>query len=166
MNKFTLVLIFSFIAFIKGGVDFFNTEPYHSFDWLDEDEQKFTIKYSSSDTITDYFCYLYNQSKVCKPSCTPKNEDKTITCTLKGEDCGGDSDNPSYKYYYETRCIGKTTYTLDSKSLTLSEESKADDILTYLNEGNSKGDDVGVTIAVCSGSFLKYSMFLLSLLIL
>ena len=155
MNKFALVLIFSFIAFTKGTitVDDFNTEPYYSFDWLDEDENKFQVK-SSSVVNTNSFCYLYNTSKVCKTECSVQDENKTISCTLKGNDCKGDKDNPTFKYYYAVYCAEPTSSF--NNSLT------ADEILTKV----SSGQDAGVTIAICSGSYLKYSLFLLSLLIL
>ena len=155
MNKFALVLIFSVFAFIKAGVDYFNTEPYHSFDWLDEDEQSFEVKYSSNDNPK--FCYLYNQSVVCKPTCTPGAN--SISCTLAGDSCKADADNPAYKYYYAVYCptTTDTGYTANSSP---------DDILNYMKTHSISSHDVGVTIAVCSGSFLKYSMILLSLLIL
>ncbi len=169
MNKFALVLIFSVFAFIKGAnPNYFNTEPYHSFDWLDKDEQEFKVVYDSGDDTKDYFCYLYNQSHVCKPSCSGSSN--TITCKLKGEHCQADGDNPAYKYYYTLRCEEKFDKTLKgaTKATTYSENSSADDIKKLIDDDNGGifGDDVGVTIAVCSGNFLKYSMFLLSLLIL
>ena len=72
MNKLALALIFSTIVVIKGiSVNNYNTEPYHSFDWLDDDENKFKIEYTLNDgeSISGYFCYLYNQSVACKTSC-------------------------------------------------------------------------------------------------
>ena len=159
MNKFSLVLIFSVIAFIKGTitVDDFNTEPYHSFDWLDEDDYTFEIK-SSTTVDSKSFCYLYNSSVLCKPECTPSDDKKTISCKLVGDTCKADGDNPSFKYYYATYCS-------ESDSDDFKKELTADKLLTYVKNHGPSGD-VGVTIAVCSGSYLKYSLFLLSLLIL
>ena len=171
MNKFALVLIFSFIAFIKGlTVDDFNTEPYYSFDWLDKDEQSFKVKYifdQTTDTMPT-FCYLYNSSVACKPE-KCKIDDKTIECTVKGDKCKADGDNPSFKYYYTTRCL--TTATANkinsTTSLTINDESTQEELSTFISDtGLVPGSDVSVTVAVCNGSFLKYSMLLLSLLIL
>ena len=155
MNKFALVLIFSFIAFTKGlTVDDFNTEPYYSFDWLDKDEKTFEVKTTAA-VDTNSFCYLYNTSIVCKPTCSVENtQKKTISCTLKGDDCKGDKDNPTFKYYYAVYCAEPTSSF--NKSLTAAQ------ILTQV----SSGQNAEVTIAICSGSYLKYSLFLLSLLIL
>ena len=164
MNKFVLVLIFSFIAFTKGvttvSVDDFNTEPYQSFDWLDKDENTFKVKLTSQ-VGDNSFCYLYNSSKVCKPDCSLEDKKKTLSCKLKGDDCKGDKDNPTFKYYYAVYCYDPSfsdsqTDTAFTKNLTASQ------ILAKVTVGN----DVGVTIAICSGSYLKYSLFLLSLLIL
>ena len=156
MNKFALVLIFSFIAFTKGTItlDNFNTEPYYSFDWLDKDENTFKVK-STTEVNNDTFCYLYNTSKVCKPECSLEDRNKTISCKLKGDNCKGDKDNPTFKYYYAVYCSEPTANL--NKSLT------ANQILEKMPPSSG---DAGVTIAVCSGSYLKYSLFLLSLLIL
>ena len=160
MNKFTLVLIFSVIAFINGAVDYFRTEPYYSFDWLDEDKQSFTIQYSDNSNLPN-FCYLYNNSRLCKPECgDPSNN--AITCELAGDSCKADGDNPAYKYYYAVYCdknhASNTNYT---------KNASPEQIHYYIvNTTSGPSGDVGVTIAVCSGSFLKYSLILLSLLIL
>ena len=167
MNKIDLVLIFSVITFIMSAtlsphptVDDYNTEPYHSFDWLDDDENSFEIKYSTSFAENDFnetFKYvLYNNSVVCYPTCTPS--DKVLKCTLKGAECGADPDNPAYKYYYDVKYYKYTS--------TYTNTSKQEDITKAINNGGLSTTSVGVTIAVCSGSFLKYSMILLSLLIL
>ena len=160
MNKFALILIFSVIAFIKGTVDDFNTEPYYSFDWLDEDQYDFKVTYTSDTTTMPTFCYLYNSSKVSKPDkCDISG--KTITCTVKGDNCKADGDNPTFKYYY-------TAYCSTSSVSGYNKDTSADKLLEYVaNPSNSiSGDDVSVTVAVCNGNFLKYSIFLLSLLIL
>ncbi len=163
MNKFALVLIFSFIAFTKEGalsIDDFNTEPYHSFDWLDKDEKTFKVQLTSATTYKDSFCYLYNTSHVCKPGCSLENQNKTVSCTLKGDDCKGDKDNPTFKYYYAVYCS-------DVAVANFNKSAGAGNILEYLKTTPPASDtDAGVTIAVCSGSYLKYSLFLLSLLIL
>ncbi len=161
MNKFALVLIFSFIAFTKGALSFddFNTEPYHSFDWLDKDEKTFLVKLKA-EASTNTFCYLYNTSKVCKPDCPLQDKNKTISCTLKGNDCKADADNPAFKYYYAVYCS-------DVAVANFNKSAGAGNILEYLKTTPPAADtDAGVTIAVCSGSYLKYSLFLLSLLIL
>ena len=157
MNKFALVLIFSFIAFSKGAalsIDDFNTEPYYSFDWLDKDEKTFEVKLSTATSQTNSFCYLYNTSNVCKPECKLENQNKTISCTLKGDNCKGDKDNPTFKYYYAVYC--------SDSSGTITKSLTAAQLLPIA----TNGDDAEVTIAICSGSYLKYSLFLLSLLIL
>ena len=170
MNKLALALIFSTIVFIKGTptVNYYNTEPYHSFDWLDDDENKFKIEYTE-DSLSNYFCFLYNQSVACKTTCKPSSS--TLECTLKGNDCKADGDNPAYKYYYSTYCIAPVTSFTDptdsTKTLALNKDSDSETILKYIRSGSTySSGDVSVTIAVCSGSFLKYSMILLSLLIL
>ena len=171
MNKLALALIFSTIVFIKGTptVNYYNTEPYHSFDWLDDDENKFKIEYTE-DSLSNYFCFLYNQSVACKTTCKPSSS--TLECTLKGNDCKADGDNPAYKYYYSTYCIAPVTSFPDpddsTKTLALNKDSDSGTILKYIRSTGStySSGDVSVTIAVCSGSFLKYSMILLSLLIL
>ena len=177
MNKFALVLIFSFIAFTKGALSFddFNTEPYHSFDWLDDDENKFKIEYTlgTGESISDYFCFLYNQSVACKTSC--KNSSSTLEITVKGSDCKADGDNPTYKYYYSTYCMAfPTTASFtdpddNTKTITLTKDSDSATVLKYIRAvptAINPSNDVQVTIAVSNGSFLKYSMILLSLLIL
>ena len=162
MNKFALVLILSLIAFTMGNfnIDDFNTEPYYSYDWLKKKEKTFdlTFKESVKDN-NNIFCYLYNTSKVCLPTCAKNN--KVLTCTLKGEKCKADADNPTFKYYYAVYCS-------ESTNDGFNKDSKADALLTYLKNpaNNPSTSDVRVTIAVCSGSYLKYSLFLLSLLIL
>ena len=168
MNKLALALIFSTIVFIKGQtVDAYNTEPYYSFDWLDDDEHTFEINYSSGDA-SNYFCFLYNQTDACKSTCTASS--RNIKCTVKGSDCKADGDNPTYKYYYSTYCMSAPSdVTVDSKTYTLNKDSDSASILNYINVAATNfltSGDVSVTIAVCNGSFLKYSMILLSLLIL
>ena len=178
MNKLALALIFSTIVFIKGTatVNYYNTEPYHSFDWLDDDENKFKIEYTE-DSLSNYFCFLYNQSVACKTTCKPSSS--TLECTLKGNDCKADGDNPAYKYYYSTYCVDFSTLTgttfidpddnTKTKSITLTKDSDSATVLKYIKTSSSvisSSNDVQVTIAVSNGSFLKYSMILLSLLIL
>ena len=178
MNKLAFALIFSTIVVIKGiSVNNYNTEPYHSFDWLDNDENKFKIEYTlaSGESISNYFCFLYNQSVACKTSCTVSSS--TIEITVKGNDCKADGDNPTYKYYYSTYCMAfPTTPTFidpddntGTKQITLTKDSDSATILKYIRAVPTAVDtsnDVQVTIAVSNGSFLKYSMILLSLLIL
>ena len=161
MNKFALVLIFSFIAFSKGAallIDDFNTEPYYSFDWLDKDEKTFEVQLTSATTKTNSFCYLYNTSHVCKPECSANG--KTLSCKLVGDNCKADGDNPAYKYYYAVYCANN-----HASNTNYTKNATPNQLLYYLVNNGASGD-VGVTIAVCSGSFLKYSLILLSLLIL
>ena len=177
MNKLVLALLFSTILFIKGTpiLDNYKTEPYYSFDWLDDDENKFKIEYTlaNGDSISGYFCYLYNQSVACKTSCKPSSS-STLECTLKGNDCKADGDNPAYKYYYSTYCLTGTVSSIidpddNTKTFELKNDSDSATILKFIRStsfSSSGVQDVSVTIAVCSGSFLKYSMILLSLLIL
>ena len=180
MNKLALALIFSTIVVIKGiRVNNYNTEPYHSFDWLDDDENKFKIEYTlgTGESISDYFCFLYNQSVACKTSCKPSSS--TLEITVKGNDCKADGDNPAYKYYYSTYCVDFSTLTgttfidpddnTKTKSITLTKDSDSATVLKYIKTSSSvisSSNDGQVTIAVSNGSFLKYSMILLSLLIL
>ena len=159
MNKFALVLFFSFIAFIKGAftsIDDFNTEPYYSFDWLDEDEQTFEVKFTGEPT-DDIFCYLYNSSVVCNSQCTKGT--KSVSCKVTGNNCKADGDNPTFKYYYAVYCS-------ESTASDFNKNTTVDKMQTYVNTNGVLGTDAGVTVAVCSGSYLKYSLFLLSLLIL
>ena len=160
MNKFALVLIFSVIAFTRAlthNIDDFNTEPYYSYDWLKKKEKTFDLTFQGNISgVDNLFCYLYNTSKVCLPTCSKNN--KVLTCTLKGENCKADADNPTFKYYYGVYCS-------ESAVANFNKSATADKILEYVKEYGAAGD-VGVTIAVCSGSYLKYSLFLLSLLIL
>ena len=161
MNKLALALIFSTIVFIKGTptVNNYNTEPYHSFDWLDEDEQTFTIAYTSDTSTMPDFCYLFNSSVVCRPECSANG--KTLSCKLVGDNCKADGDNPAYKYYYAVYCDNN-----HATNTNYTKNASPEQLLYYLVNTASPNGDVGVTIAVCSGSFLKYSLILLSLLIL
>ncbi len=171
MNKFALVLVFSVFVFIKGQttytIDNFNTEPYHAFDWLDNDEETFKVQFilqSGQSLPNDMVCYLYNNSVACRMTCTPSSS--TLECNVVGDDCRADKDNPAYKYYYAAYCGEKTTYST-SEPNPITRENNTEQLTKYLNEhSNYNGLDLGVTIAVSSGSFLKYSMILLSLLIL
>ena len=163
MNKLALVLIFSVIALIKTAnppvIDVFNTEPYHSFDWTDEDEQTFSIKFYDNSDMSNIVVFLYNQSKVCLPKCTASGT--KLDCKLTGPECEAEKDNPAYKYYY-------AAYWSNQNDAHFNSSYSAKDIIEALARTTNRPtiNDATVTIAVCSSNFLKYSMFLLSLLIL
>ena len=170
MNKFALVLVFSVFALIKGfTIDNFNTDPYHAFDWLDNDQETFkvAIKLVGNEQAPkkeNYVCFLYNQSTVCKLDCTPSST--SLDFTVVGDQCQADKDNPTYKYYYAALCLPKTTYDVNTDPNPINNDNTTEQIAKYLKDNPGKELDLGVTIAVSSGSFLKYSMILLSLLIL
>ena len=154
MNKLvfiTFCITFSFIKTVDDPIDYIKTEPYVTFDWLDDDKKTLTIVNTAGTSNPYLKCLLYNTTHVCYGSCTGTTK---ITCTFEGGNCGADSDNPTFKYYY-------TTYCTTANSLTGSSGKKTIDT-------NALGVvDVGVTVAVCNSHFIKYSMILLlSLLVL
>ena len=154
MNKLvfiTLCITFSFIKTDPDPINWLKTEPYVTFDWLDKDIQSLTIVNSDSSTYKS--CVLYNTSKVCLGKC--KVTGKTITCDYEGKYCGGDSDNPTFKYYYSTHC----------STSSLSDKYGNGTSSTFTSLGSLQ--DVGVTVAISNSHFIKYSMILLlSLLVL
>ena len=147
MNKLVFITFCITFSIIKTDtIDWFKTDPYVVFDWLDEDSKTLTITNSATGFKS---CLLYNNSRVCYGSCSGTTK---ITCTFKGENCGGDPDNPAVKYYYSTYC--------STSGLTGQSGNATSSILTGT-------DDVGVTVAICNSNFIKYSMvLLLSLLVL
>ena len=143
MNKLLLITFCITLSFIKTAdpINWSKTEPYVTFDWLDDDKNSLTIVYGDN-SYSD--CLLYNGTHTCKGTCEP--DTKTLTCNFEGKNCKADSDNPTYKYYYTTYC----------------KEGKISD-----TDGISSLHDVGVTVGVCNSNFIKYSMvLLLSLLVL
>ena len=148
MNKLVFITFCITFSIIKTAdtIDWFKTDPYVVFDWLDEDSKTLTITNSATGFKS---CLLYNNSRVCYGSCSGTTK---ITCTFKGENCGGDPDNPAVKYYYSTYC--------STSGLTGQSGNATSSILTGTV-------DVGVTVAICNSNFIKYSMvLLLSLLVL
>jgi hypothetical protein len=147
MNKLVFITFCITFSIIKTDIiDWFKTDPYVVFDWLDEDSKTLTITNSATGFKS---CLLYNNSRVCYGTCSGTTK---ITCTFKGENCGGDPDNPAVKYYYSTYC--------STSGLTGQSGNATSSILTGT-------DDVGVTVAICNSNFIKYSMvLLLSLLVL
>ena len=144
MNKLLLITLCITLSFIKTAdvINWIKTEPYVTFDWLDNDKQSLTIV--NGDTIYKS-CALTNGTKTCYGSCTGTS---TVKCEFEGKNCRADSDNPTFKYYYTTYC------------------DTSDDIKA---KGGSVSDytDVGVTVAISNSNFIKYSMvLLLSLLVL
>ena len=143
MNKLLLITFCITLSFIKTAdpINWSKTEPYVTFDWIDDDKKSLTIV-NGDKSYSD--CLLYNGTDICKGKCKP--EAKTLTCNFEGKNCKADSDNPTYKYYYTTYC----------------KEGKISD-----TDAISNLKDVGVTVGVCNSNFIKYSMvLLLSLLVL
>ena len=146
MNKITIFLLFFAWTYIASQtVDYSNTEPYHDFDWLDEDEYTITVAYTSSNIPST--CCLANGTKVCAGTCSAGTN--SISCKFTGAECGGDPDNPSTKYYYDLYC--GTTCTKDTD--------------VY---GTSSGlTTAEVTVAISAENYIKFSfILLLSLLVL
>ena len=149
MNKLVFITFCITFSIIKTDdpINWFKTDPYVVFDWLDEDKKTLTIINSGSGYKS---CLLYNNSHVCFGTCTGTSE---VTCTYEGGKCGAESDNPAVKYYYSTYC---STETLSGTSGKITSRPFSD-----------KSHDVGVTVALCNSNFIKYSMvLLLSLLVL
>ena len=143
MNKYTisiiLIIISSTICAISN-VDEKNTEPYHEFNWIDEDEYTINIAFSSvPSTVT---CCLWNGTNLCAGQCGLNGYTNEVKCKFTGATCGADSDNPATKYYYGVYC-----------------STNCDKIENAKNLGTS--DSVDVTVAVKSGSFIKFSIILL-----
>ena len=144
MNKLLLITFCITLSFIKTAdpINWSKTEPYVTFDWIDDDKNSLTIVNGDNSYLD---CLLYNGTHTCKGTCDePKT--KTLTCNFEGKNCKADSDNPTYKYYYTTYC----------------KKGKISD-----TDAISNLQDVGVTVGVCNSNFIKYSMvLLLSLLVL
>ena len=143
MKKITLLFFFAllFISTQQQTVDDANTEPYHNFDWLDEDDYTISVAYT---TGTPYAaCCLSNGTKVCKGDCTP--ESLKTSCKFTGASCKADSDNPSTKFYYALYCAASCDESTDYTSAT----------------------SVDVTVAISGENYIKFSfILLLSLLVL
>ena len=129
-------------------MDTLKTEPYHHFDWLDEDDYTITITYdSTSDKPTQ--CCLWNGTHFCKGEDCKEPESNTVSCKFTGASCRADGDNPATKYYYALYC---------DTDACASETAAA---------GLTNSMSVDVTVAVSMESYIRYSMvLLLSLLVL
>ena len=128
-------------------MDTLKTEPYHHFDWLDEDDYTITIKYASGSQPTQ--CCLWNGTHFCKGEDCKEPESNTVSCKFTGASCRADGDNPATKYYYALYC---------DTDACASETAAA---------GLTNSMSVDVTVAVSMESYIRYSMvLLLSLLVL
>ena len=144
MNKFIISLLI--IEYIICALDELNTEPYHDFDWLDED--KYSILMTFTENTEDVTCCLFNGTVACKSNC--KASGKTLNCEFVGNECKADGDNPATKFYHSVLC-GNNECETDSNAAT----------------ALSSSANVYVTVAVSSESYVKYSiLLLLSLLVL
>ena len=145
MNKISIFfLVIAFITYddpsnLSNSIDTLSTEPYHHFDWLDEDEYSITIKYIANDSPKASKCCLWNGTNYCKGVCSGSD---SVTCKFTGASCGADGDNPATKYYYGVYCSTNCDKIENAKNLRTS-------------------DSVDVTVAVKSGSFIKFSIILL-----
>ena len=88
-----------------------------------------------------YSTLLYG-TNICKTSCDIK---VSTQCTVIGNECRADKDNPGHKFYYAVY------YNTND---------------TDINVTGGNGISAGVTISVCKEYYLKYSFILLSLIIL
>ena len=148
MNKLLITLTLITINQALPIVDYEHTEPYVEFDWLDEDKKSLTIEFNEN--APDINCYLYNGTFLIKGTC--QQNTKVLTCEFIGNECKADGDNPATKFYYNLVCQEKTV-TLELK-----------DIPALLDVDDY---DPYVTVALKSGSYIKYSIILLlSLLVL
>ncbi len=143
ISLFFLVIAYITCAGLRDSINTSATEPYHHFDWLDEDEYTISIKYATSGPKD---CCLWNGTKYCKGICDVTD---TVSCKFTGASCRADSDNPATKYYYALYC---------NTAACASETAAA---------GLTDEMSVDVTVAVSRESYIRYSMvLLLSLLVL
>ena len=143
MNKYTisiiLIIITSTICVINN-VDEQNTEPYHEFNWIDEDEYTINIAFSSvPSTVT---CCLWNGTNLCAGQCGLNGYTNEVKCKFTGATCGADPDNPATKYYYSLYC-DDTNCVNDKDKLKL------------------LGENAEITVAVKGSSFIHLTFFLL-----
>ena len=150
MNKITLFfLLIAYVTYaLSLDMDTLATEPYHHFDWLDEDDYTITIKYDSTENEKSSKCCLWNGTNYCKGECSGTD---TVSCKFTGASCRADGDNPATKYYYALYCHDTYCDSLDNiKAAT-----------------GLGGYSVDVTVAVSRENYIRYSMvLLLSLLVL
>lgn len=140
MKKIILILLISYII-TDPVIDDFKTQAYYDFDWTDDDENKFKLEFNETPS-SNLKVVLLNGTKICTTNCTSDNN--AFDCTLTGNECQADKDNPGHKFYYAVY------YNTND---------------TDINVTGGNGISAGVTISVCSGYYLKYSMALLSLIL-
>ena len=143
MNKYTisiiLIIITSTICVISN-VDEQNTEPYHEFNWIDEDEYTINIAFSSVPSTVK--CCLWNGTQLCAGQCSLNGYTNEVKCKFTGATCGADPDNPATKYYYSLYC-DDTNCVNDKDKLKL------------------LGENAEITVAVKGSSFIHLTFFLL-----
>ena len=147
ISLFFLVIAYITCEGLRDSINTSATEPYHHFDWLDEDQYTISIKYATSGPKD---CCLWNGTKYCKGTCDGTD---TVSCKFTGASCGADGDNPATKYYYALYC--DNTACASKEAATAASGGLADTM------------SVDVTVAVSRESYIRYSMvLLLSLLVL
>ena len=150
MNKFIIsLLIIEYVIICAFGadVDELTTEPYHDFNWLDEDEYSISIGFKQNIGSQKITCCLFNGTIACRSSCDPSG--KTLNCKFVGNECKADGDNPATKFYHSVLCGVCDSNTTAAAGLRV------------------PANDVYVTVAVSRESYVKYSiLLLLSLLVL
>ena len=144
MNKITLPILLLIIgyAYSAFSLDEEYLEPYEEFNWLDEDDFTITVPFKSA-TDMPSTCCLYNGTRFCAGACSTDSNAFTVSCKFTGASCQADADNPATKFYYSLYC----------SSSNCASESTASSLGT--------SDNVYVTVAVLSGSYIKYSIVLL-----
>ena len=139
MKKIILILLISYII-TDPVIDDYKTKAYHDISWIDNDEEEFSLEFTEAPQ--SYAVYLQNGTLNCKASCNVA--ETALKCKLIGEKCRADKDNPGHKFYYAVY------YNTNGSEITSTGEN---------------GISAGVTISVCSGYYLKYSLALLSLIL-
>ena len=139
-----IALFFLFIGYItcdelRDSINTLSTEPYHHFDWLDEDDYTISIAYQSGASTTSSTCCLWNGTHFCKGDCSGTT---TVSCKFTGASCGADPDNAATKFYYALYCD-------DTACASESAASNLDDDMS-----------VDVTVAVSKGNYISYSILL------
>ena len=150
MNKIRLFfLLIAYVTYaLSYSIETLETEPYHHFNWLDEDEYSITVKFS--DPSPPEHCCLWNGTNYCNGTCSGEG---TVSCKFTGGSCDADKDNPATKYYYALYC--------DDVVCATEKTDKG------VNPGITETMSVDVTVAVSRESYIRYSMvLLLSLLVL
>lgn len=138
-----IALFFLFIVYItctglSDTIDTLSTEPYHHFDWLDEDDYTISIAYQSGATVLTTCC-LWNGTHFCKGDCSGSGP---VSCKFTGASCGADPDNAATKFYYALYCDNTACASSDAAS------------------GLTSSMSVDVTVAVSKGNYISYSILL------